>query len=452
MSPYSKNISVLNQKNDSLKKELSSVETQLGFLYLDDAACPEESVSRYNELKTEFQHLMGTLTEIKNLETKKKDLSADIQNMKTEIAGLVAKESSLMMTLGIALYGQSNAASVPSFSKAYEEATGFAEKITALKTQAEQMTESLELQNVFSRVVTKVKINSISMSINSQQKKLDAALVAGAKAVVEAQDLDETLKCPAYETCLSFRNEWNKARINLEALQDELQNVDVTLADYGKKLLVQEKADAKNSEIDAFAFQVGHSFDKKYITRDGEKLTDFPEQYSEGLSRVLSLRGELASVNRRLDILHYSEQIDAACHAREIMEKEVLANNEKIKKIQSHNAELQLRMDENTALTDELRAHREAVEKEEGISIEDLLSKPEEAASEKVPAPSKTEKKTAPKKTYARKGKKAVTVISADDTDAGAGNDELSEEAEFLKAYNDAKASAEASGQTEVSE
>lgn len=459
MSVYSKTIHILNQKNEVLKRELASEETKIGFLYLDDAACSEEEQMCHNKLKTELQQLMATVSEINSLENKRKELLHDIQNVKAELAELVTKESGLMLTLGIALYGQSSAASVPSFQKFYEEASGYAEKITSLKTQSEQMTESLELQNVFNRVVTKVKISSLSISINSQQKKLDATLIAGAKAVVEAQDLGEDLRCPAYDTCIAFKNDWNKARIRLEALQDELQNVDVTLADYGRKSLVQEKADAKNAEIEAFAFQTGHAFDKKYITRDGDTLADFPEKYADGLSVVLNLRAKLASVNRRLDILQYSEQIDAANHAREAMEKEVASNEEKIKKLQSRNIELAHRLDENSAAADDLCAHREAVEKEEGITLENLLSieeteivKPVEKAADFVKQAGMTLKKVAAaaekgtsqtaeamKKTA---GRKKAAVAKAEDADFVAVEDDSDEEAEFLQALNAAKASA----------
>lgn len=457
MSVYSKIIHVLDQKNSSLKKELASEEAQIGFLYLEDAACSEEETDRFLKLKAELQQLLETLAEVNSLETKKASLSADIQNVKAELAGLVSKESSLMLTLGIALYGQPGAASVPSFSKAYEEASSYADKITSMKTQSEQMTESLELQNVFSRVVTKVKINSLSLSINSQQKKLDSILIAGAKAVVDAQDLTDELKCPAYETCVAFKNDWNKARISLEALQDELQNVEVTLGDYGRKPLLQEKADAKNAEVEEFAFQTGHAFDKKYITRDGDVLAEFPPRYAEGLSRVLAIRTDLASVNRRLDILQYSEQIDAARHAHESMKKEVASNEEKISRLNAENEELARRMDENVSVSEELSAHRAAVEKEEGISAEELLAAGE-AAPESVVMTLKREtehimkkagkaavkaagtvKKAASKKTAS---KKEVPEEKADEQHIGA--DEDAEEAEFMDALNAAKASASA--------
>lgn len=460
MSAYSKTIHILEQKNGSLKKELAEEETRIGFLYLDDDSASDEERKQYEGLKAEFQQLMGTLAEIKSLETKKKELSSDIDKVKSELAGLVAKESGLMLTLGIALYGQNGSQSVPSFSSSYEEATRYAEKIASLKTQAEQMTESLELQNVFSRVVTKVKINSLSVSINAQQKKLDAALVTGAKAVVEAQDLDESLKCPAYETCVAFKNDWNRERIQLEALQDELQNVEVTLTDFGKKSLVQDKADAKNAEIETFAFQAGHAFDKKYITRDGDVLVTFPAKYEEGLNHVLSIRAELASVNRRLDILKYSEQIDTADHLRESMQKEVLANEERVQKLQSQNADLSRRIEENSVAADELRSHRAAVEKEEGVSIDDLLAMTEtdivkadskitdkaahlarqagEKASELAKQAGDGLKKAAASaekaaKKAARSVKKAAAAVPDD------------EEAEFLSALNAARASAAAS-------
>ncbi|MBQ0165550.1 MAG: hypothetical protein KBT02_00395 [Treponema sp.] len=447
MSAYSKTIHILDQKNTSLKKELASEETQIGFIYLDDTVCTEEDKKHYEELKADFQHLMANLAEIKSLETKKKELSADIQNVKAELAGLVTKESGLMLTLGIALYGQSGAASVPSFSKAYEEASSYADKVTSLKTQCEQMTESLELQNVFSRVVSKMKINSLSMSINSQQKKLDSALVAGAKAVVDSQDLPDELKCPAYETCVAFKNDWNKKRIELEALQDEFQNVEVTLADFGKKTLVQEKADAKNAEIETFALQAGHLFDKKYITRDGEMLTEFPAKYAEPLAKVLSLRTELASVNRRIDILQYSEQIDAAEDTEDSLKKEVAANEERIRKLEAENDSLKQRIRENAAAAEDLRTHRGAVEKEEGVSAADLLDdydidpdavRPAERVVESV---KKTAKKAAGavKKATSKKTGKSRTkdgeAIEPDD-----------EEAEFLSALNAAKASAAADG------
>lgn len=453
MSAYSKTIHILEQKNSSLKKELAEEETRIGFLYLDDDIVSEEEKEQYTRLKTEFQQLMDTLAEIKSLETKKKDLSSDIDREKAELAGLVAKESGLMLTLGIALYGQSGASSQPSFKSSYEEATRYADKIASLKTQIEQMTESLELQNVFNRIVTKVKINSLSVSINSQQKKLDATLIAGAKAVVDAQDLDESLKCPAYETCVAFKNDWNRERIQLEALQDELQNVDVALADFGRKSLVQDKAEAKNAEIETFAFQTGHAFDKKYITRDGEVLVSFPAKYEEGLNRVLEIRTGLASVNRRLDILKYSEEIDSADNARESMKKEVAANEDRVQQLLAQNDDLTRRIEENAAAADELRAHRKAVETEEGVSIDDLLafgeeavSKPVEKAKEIVKQAGEGLKKAVAKKASSKKAApKNAGKPRANAGEAGAGVDEFSfdeDEAEFIDALNAAKASA----------
>lgn len=456
MSVYSKIIHSLEQRNGSLKKELEKEETEIGFLYLDDDICSKAEVVRYGELKNELQQLMETLAEIKSLEEKKKDLSEDIDKVKTELAGLVAKESGLMLTLGIALYGQSGARSVASFSSSYEEASRYADKIAALKTQAEQMTESLELQNVFNRLVTKVKINSLSVSMNAQQKKLDAVLISGAKAVVEAQDLDESLKCPAYETCISFKNEWNKDRIQLEALQDELQNVEVTLADYGRKSLVQDKVDAKNAEIETFAFQAGHAFDKKYVTRDGEALVEFPAKYQKGLSAVLAIRAGLASVNRRLDILKYSEQIDAADNARESMKKEVAVNEDRIKKLQDQNVGLSRRIDETAAVAESLRAHREAVEKEEGLTLDDLLISGEAAPAGTVEKAADVVKKAA---SGAEKvAVKAAGTVKKAAKEAGVkkagvkkepASDSLDEEAEFLDALNAARASA-AAGEKEV--
>lgn len=455
MSVYSKTIHILEQKNESLKKALAAEETRIGFLCLDDKSCSEEDSARYDALKADFQQLMMTLSEIKSLEAKKKDLTDDIQNVKTDLASFVTKESGLLLTLGIALYGQSGAADVPSFAKYYEEASAYAEKITSLKTQSEQMTESLELQNVFSRVVTKVKINTLSISINTQQKKLDAALVAGAKALVEAQDLDESLKCPAYETCIAFKNDWNKVRIRLEALQDELQNVDVTLTDYGRKALIQEKANGKNSEIEAFAQQIGHAFDKKYVTRDGEMLTEFPPKYKDGLSNVLELRESLASVNRRIDILKYSEQIEAAVRSGEAMKKEMAANEEKIGKLQSRNAELDQLLEKNDAAEEELTSHRSAVEKEEGVTIDDLLAMTEtevaksgvkiaEKASELAKQAGDGLKKAASGAVKKATGKKTATKKPAPAKADASGSDSISddEEAEFLGALNAARASA----------
>lgn len=453
MPAYTKTIHSLEQKNNSLKKELEAEETKIGFLYLDDDACPQEEKARYSELKAEFQRLMGTIAEITALETKKKDLSADIDKVKAGLAGLVAKESGLMLTLGIALYGQSGASSVPSFSSFYEEASRYADKIAALKTQSEQMTEALELQNVFNRLVSKVKINSLSVSINGQQKKLDAALVAGAKAVVEAQDLDESLKCPAYETCIAFRNDWNKERIQLEALQDEFQNVEITLSDLGRKSLVQDKADAKNAEMEAFAFQTGHAFDKKYVTRDAEVLADFPSKYEAGLKNVLALRADLASVNRRLDILRYSEQIDAADRACDSMKKEVASNEERIQKLQEQNAELSRRIDETAAAAESLRAHREAVEKEEGLTLDALLVSGEAAPAVTVKKVAAGAEKAAVKAAGAvKKAAKKASVKKAGvkkATDAAETAGSLDEEAEFLDALNAARASA-AAGEKEV--
>ena len=113
-----------------------------------------------------------------------------------------------------------------------------------------------------------------------------------------------------------------------------------------KENKLKQQIEELSGKLNSVANQLGHVFDKQYVTRDAEVLVEFPKGFEEELNKVLDLKKQLKIVNRNCEIVQLSGQIEAAEKNVETINEEISENKAKIAELSERNENLSKRLAE----------------------------------------------------------------------------------------------------------
>ena len=204
----------------------------------------------------------------------------------------------------------------------------------------------MEKQGFFSKLMTQTKVAGLNMSLSSHTKKKEEALKKGAKVCLENGVITPETGGESYIECANIKTAIETSTKRISLLSDEISKSKEKLNSMEKENKLKQQIEELSGKLNSVANQLGHVFDKQYVTRDAEVLVEFPKGFEEELNKVLDLKKQLKIVNRKCEIVQLSGQIEAAEKNVETINEEISENKAKIAELSERNENLSKRLAE----------------------------------------------------------------------------------------------------------
>lgn len=345
---YTNELLELNKQNQELKSELYGIEVLIGHKIIKDSNTTIEPdlKSEYFSIQSDLEAKNKDLEVLKELEKSIEDAESEISTEKKSIAESEKNLDSKLLDLGISLYDNYTSDLTSTFGVHYGEINQEIKNIEDINIQKEILKQEMEKQGFFSKLMTQTKVAGLNMSLSSHTKKKEDALRKGAKVCLENGVITQETGGNSYIECANIKTsiETSSNRINL--LTDEITKSKEKLNSMEKENKLKHQIEELSGKLNTVANQLGHAFDKQYVTRDAEILVDFPQGFEEDLNKVLDLKKQLKIVNRNCEIVQLSGQIEAAEKTVETINGEISENKAKIAELTERNENLSKRLAE----------------------------------------------------------------------------------------------------------
>lgn len=345
---YTNELLELNKQNQELKSELYGIEVLIGHKIIKDSNTTIEPdlKSEYFSIQSDLEAKNKDLEVLKELEKSIEDAESEISTEKKSIAESEKNLDSKLLDLGISLYDNYTSDLTSTFGVHYGEINQEIKNIEDINIQKEILKQEMEKQGFFSKLMTQTKVAGLNMSLSSHTKKKEDALRKGAKVCLENGVITQETGGNSYIECANIKTsiETSSNRINL--LTDEITKSKEKLNSMEKENKLKQQIEELSGKLNTVANQLGHAFDKQYVTRDAEILVDFPQGFEEDLNKVLDLKKQLKIVNRNCEIVQLSGQIEAAEKTVETINGEISENKAKIAELTERNENLSKRLAE----------------------------------------------------------------------------------------------------------
>ena len=345
---YTNELLELNKQNQELKSELYGIEVLIGHKIIKDSNTTIEPdlKSEYFSIQSDLEAKNKDLEVLKELEKSIEDAESEISTEKKSIAESEKNLDSKLLDLGISLYDNYTSDLTSTFGVHYGEINQEIKNIEDINIQKEILKQEMEKQGFFSKLMTQTKVAGLNMSLSSHTKKKEDALRKGAKVCLENGVITQETGGNSYIECANIKTsiETSSNRINL--LTDEITKSKEKLNSMEKENKLKQQIEELSGKLNTVANQLGHAFDKQYVTRDAEILVDFPQGFEEDLNKVLDLKKQLKIVNRNCEIVQLSGQIEAAEKTVETIDGEISENKAKIAELTERNENLSKRLAE----------------------------------------------------------------------------------------------------------
>lgn len=345
---YTNELSELNKQNQELKSELYDIEVLIGHKIIKDSntTIEPELKSEYFSIQSDLEAKNKDLEISKELEKSINDAEDEIATEKKSIAESEKKLDSMLLDLGITLYGNYTSDLTSTFGIHYAEINQEIKNIEDINIQKEILKQEMEKQGFFSKLMTQTKVAGLNMSLSSHTKKKEEALKKGAKVCLENGVITPETGGESYIECANIKTAIETSTKRISLLTDEISKSKEKLNSMEKENKLKQQIEELSGKLNSVANQLGHVFDKQYVTRDAEVLVEFPKGFEEELNKVLDLKKQLKIVNRKCEIVQLSGQIEAAEKNVETINEEISENKAKIAELSERNENLSKRLAE----------------------------------------------------------------------------------------------------------
>lgn len=366
MNTYTKTLSELNAKNQSLKDELYKIEVGLGHKLIENenTEIDENLKSEYEVLKTNLDEKKQDLEILNNLETKIDDSEKEISEEKKKTHEAEKNLDSLLLELGTNLYSNYNKDFASVWGLHYDEINQLNQNIEDLTQQKETLKEEMEKQGFFTKLMTQTKVAGLNVSISSQNRKREDMLKRVAKLCFDNEVVTQENGGEVFVECSNLKVSIDDSNERIKFLQEEIVNARNKVGEMEKSHRLKQGIQDFSDSLDEVANKIGHSYGKFYVTRDAEILMDFPELFKVELNSVLEYKKQLKIVNREFDIVSLSGQIEAAEKTIKSKNDELDSNKKKIEDLQKINIEILKQIEEVEKAKIELIEKRSTLEAE----------------------------------------------------------------------------------------
>ena len=348
MNNYTSELSELNKQNQELKNALYDVEVRIGHNLVKNSNSTIEAdlKSKYLSIQNDLETATKDLETLKELEKAINEAEAEIASERKNISELEKKLDSKFLDLGNTLYEHYDSSLASNFGVQYAEISEEIKTIEDINIQKEILKQEMEKQGFFTKLMTQTKIAGLNMSVSSHTKKKEDALKKGAKICFENGVITAENGGDIYLECSNYKTLIENSTSRIAFLSDDLAKSKEKLSSMDKEKKIQQRIDDLTTDLNDTANQLGHIFDKQYVTRDAEILAEFPEGFESDLKEVLELKKQLKIVHRNCEIVQLSGQIEAAEKSMESISDEMAENEAKIKELTERNENLSSRLSE----------------------------------------------------------------------------------------------------------
>ena len=366
MSTYTNDLSELNKQNQELKSQLYDIEVQIGHKIIKDSNTTIEPdlKAEYIAIQSELETKNKDLEILKELEKTIYDAESEITTEKKSISESEKKLDSMLLDLGITLYGNYSSDLASSFGVQYAEISQEIKDIEDINIQKEILKQEMEKQGFFSKLMTQTKVAGLNMSLASHTKKKEDALRKGAKICLENGVITQENGGESYVECANVKTAIENSNNRINFLSEELTKSKEKLGSMEKENKLKQQIEEFATKLNDVANQLGHTFDKQYVTRDAEILVDFPQGFEDDLKKVLELKKQLKIVHRNCEIVQLSGQIESALKTIETISGEITENKNKIEELKERNKNLSKRLTEAEEAKTNLLEKRKVLEEE----------------------------------------------------------------------------------------
>ena len=366
MNNYTSELSELNKQNQELKNALYDVEVRIGHNLVKNSNSTIEAdlKSKYLSIQNDLETATKDLETLKELEKAINEAEAEIASERKNISELEKKLDSKFLDLGNTLYEHYDSSLASNFGVQYAEISEEIKTIEDINIQKEILKQEMEKQGFFTKLMTQTKIAGLNMSVSSHTKKKEDALKKGAKICFENGVITAENGGDIYLECSNYKTLIENSTSRIAFLSDDLAKSKEKLSSMDKEKKIQQRIDDFTTDLNDTANQLGHIFDKQYVTRDAEILAEFPEGFESDLKEVLELKKQLKIVHRNCEIVQLSGQIEAAEKSMESISDEMAENEAKIKELTERNENLSSRLSEAETAKLALIEKRAALEEE----------------------------------------------------------------------------------------